>query len=61
MGGAHSPTTLFLHQSGVQAVIAKSFAFIYARNQPNMSLLGVIVKDEAFYSLAIEGADVEVQ
>jgi homoaconitate hydratase len=44
----------------VQAVIAKSFAFIYARNQPNMSLLGVIVKDEDFYTRASEGSYVEV-
>jgi 3-isopropylmalate dehydratase small subunit len=44
----------------VQAVIAKSFAFIYARNQPNMHLLGVLVSDEAFYELAVEGAVVEV-
>ena len=51
---------LLLLQSGVEAVIAKSFAFIYARNQPNMSLLGVVVRDEAFYAAAAEGADVEV-
>ena len=43
---------------GVQAVVAKSFAYIYGRNQPNMALLGVIVKDEGFYERAIEGSKV---
>jgi homoaconitate hydratase len=41
---------------GIQAVVAKSYAYIYGRNQPNMALLGVIVKDEGFYNLAKEGS-----
>eukprot|EP00842_Homolaphlyctis_polyrhiza_P002831 jgi/Hompol1/3549/HPOL_006604-RA len=45
---------------GIQAVIAKSYAYIYGRNQPNMALLGVVVKDEAFYELAQEGATVSI-
>lgn len=40
---------------GIQAVVAKSYAYIYGRNQPNMALLGVIVKDEGFYERAKEG------
>ena len=59
-GSSREEAVRALKQSGVGAVVAKSFAFIYARNQPNMSLLGVVVKDEAFYALAAEGADVEV-
>jgi 3-isopropylmalate dehydratase small subunit len=59
-GSSREEAVRSLKASGVQAVIAKSYAFIYARNQPNMSLLGVVVKDEAFYALAQEGADVEV-
>jgi homoaconitate hydratase len=59
-GSSREEAVRALKHSGVQAVVAKSFAFIYARNQPNMSLLGVVVKDEAFYALAGEGADVEV-
>ena len=59
-GSSREEAVKALKFSGVKAVIAKSFAFIYARNQPNMSLLGVVVKDEAFYALANEGAEVEV-
>ena len=59
-GSSREEAVRALKASGVQAVIAKSFAFIYARNQPNMHLLGVLVSDEAFYALAEEGAEVEV-
>ncbi|RLN79384.1 hypothetical protein BBJ28_00019833, partial [Nothophytophthora sp. Chile5] len=45
---------------GVQAVIAKSFAYIYARNQPNNALLGIVVTDEKFHELANEGEEVTV-
>jgi 3-isopropylmalate dehydratase small subunit len=46
--------------AGVKCVIAKSFAFIYARNQPNLGLLGVTIADEEFHSLAKDGEEVEV-
>ena len=46
--------------SGIKAVIAKSFAFIYGRNQPSLALLGIVIKDEEFYSQAEEGAEVEI-
>ncbi|KAE8903839.1 hypothetical protein PF005_g9312 [Phytophthora fragariae] len=42
----------------VQGVIAKSFAYIYARNQPNNALLGIVVTDEKFHELANEGEEV---
>ena len=59
-GSSREEAVRALKASGVQAVIAKSFAFIYARNQPNMNLLGILVREPAFYELAGEGADVEV-
>lgn len=59
-GSSREEAVRALKASGVQAVIAKSFAFIYARNQPNMHLLGVLVTDEGFYELAVEGAAVDV-
>ena len=59
-GSSREEAVRALKASGVQAVIAKSFAFIYARNQPNMHLLGVVVSDDKFYELAGEGATVEV-
>jgi len=45
---------------GVKAVIAKSYAFIYARNQPNLGLLGIIVEDSKFYELATDGVEVSI-
>ena len=42
--------------SGVQAVIVKSFAFIYSRNQPSLGLLGIVIEDEAFYEAATDNA-----
>jgi homoaconitate hydratase len=45
---------------GVKAVIAKSFAYIYNRNQANIALFGIVVDDEEFYQLAQEGATVSV-
>ncbi|KAL2002036.1 hypothetical protein VTN02DRAFT_760 [Thermoascus thermophilus] len=45
---------------GVQCVIAKSFAFIYARNQSNLGLLGIIVTDDEFYEAAQDGLDISI-
>lgn len=59
-GSSREEAVRSLKASGVQAVIAQSFAFIYARNQPNMNLMGVIVRDAEFYELAIEGSVVTV-
>ena len=44
----------------MQCVIAKSFAFIYSRNQPNFGLLGITMTDESFYEIAQDGAEVKV-
>jgi 3-isopropylmalate dehydratase small subunit len=46
--------------AGVQCVIARSFSFIYARNQPNVGLLGITITDERFFDLAEEGSEVAV-
>lgn len=46
--------------AGVICVIAKSFAFIYGRNQPNLGLLGITITDETFHEAAIEGADIDI-
>ena len=45
---------------GIQAVIAKSFGFIYGRNGPNLGLLGIVVEDESFHERVKDGAAVEV-
>ena len=44
----------------MKCVIAKTFAFIYGRNQPNIGLLGIIITDEEFYTLAVDNADIEI-
>ena len=41
---------------GVKAVIARSFAFIYSRNQPGLGLLGIEIRDDAFYDAAADDA-----
>ena len=46
--------------AGVKCVIAKSFAFIYARNQPNIGLLGITITDEDFYSEAQQGRELSI-
>ena len=41
-------------------MIARSFAFIYGRNQPSLGLLGIIMTDENFYTVALDGASIEI-
>lgn len=41
-------------------MIAKSYAFIYARNQANNGLLGIKLEDESFYELAQENVELEI-
>ncbi|GKT68748.1 aconitase family protein [Colletotrichum tofieldiae] len=45
---------------GVQCVIAKSFAFIYSRNQPSLGLWGFTIEDPLFYERAQTGTDIEI-
>ncbi|KAG7397627.1 hypothetical protein PHYBOEH_000448 [Phytophthora boehmeriae] len=59
-GSSREEAAICLKAVGVQAVIAKSFAYIYARNQPNNALLGIVVTDEKFHELANEGEEVTV-
>jgi 3-isopropylmalate dehydratase small subunit len=46
--------------AGVKCVIARSFSFIYARNQPNIGLLGITMKDDAFFAAAQQGSDISI-
>jgi aconitate hydratase/homoaconitate hydratase len=47
--------------AGIQVVIARSFAFIHKRNLVNEALGFLVVKDPAFYLLAQEGEELEVE
>lgn len=46
--------------AGVQCVIAKTFAFIYARNQSNLGLLGFEMKDPRFWEVIADGREMEI-
>jgi homoaconitate hydratase len=59
-GSSREEAAICLKAVGVKCVIAKSFAYIYARNQPNNALLGIVITDERFHELAQEGSEVTV-
>ena len=60
VGSSRENAVTALQGAGVQCVIARSFAFIYARNQPNLGMLGVVIEDDVFYQLARDGVEIEV-
>src|SRR5205807_10083122 len=51
---------LALKGAGVQAIVAKSYAFIHKRNLVNEALPFLVVHEAQFYELAKEGAEIEV-
>ncbi|MBK7863864.1 MAG: 3-isopropylmalate dehydratase [Archangiaceae bacterium] len=59
-GSSREQAVWALLGAGIQAVIAKSYAFIHKRNLVNEALPYLVVKDPAFYELAAEGVDVKV-
>jgi aconitate hydratase/homoaconitate hydratase len=59
-GSSREMAVWALQGIGIQAVIAKSFAFIHKRNLVNEALPYLVIRDEAFYDLATEGAELEV-
>jgi aconitate hydratase/homoaconitate hydratase len=59
-GSSREMAVWALQGVGIQAVIAKSFAFIHKRNLVNEALPYLVIRDEAFYDLAREGAELEV-
>lgn len=59
-GSSREQAPKALQWAGIQAVIAKSYAFIYGRNQVNNGLMGIKLQDEEFYRLAQEGEEVTI-
>ncbi|KAG9288726.1 hypothetical protein G9A89_004345 [Geosiphon pyriformis] len=59
-GSSREEAPRALKGAGIKAVIAKSYAYIYGRNQPNMALLGITVENQEFYNLAKEGVEVTI-
>lgn len=60
VGSSRENAVTALQGAGVQCVIARSFAFIYARNQPNLGLLGIVMTDDKFYELAVHGIEITI-
>ncbi|KIW15364.1 hypothetical protein PV08_05410 [Exophiala spinifera] len=58
VGSSREVAVSALKGVGVQAVVARSFAFIYGRNQPSLGLLGVTISDDAFFQAAQDGQDI---
>ena len=59
-GSSREMAVWALQGAGIQAVIARSYAFIHKRNLVNEALPYLVVTDPAFYTLATEGAELEV-
>jgi homoaconitate hydratase len=59
-GSSREQAPVVLLSAGIKATIAKSYAFIYARNQANNGLLGIRLENPEFYTLAQEGAEISV-
>ncbi|KAJ8112499.1 hypothetical protein ONZ43_g5381 [Nemania bipapillata] len=64
VGSSREMAVNALKGCGIKCVIAESFAFIYARNQPNLGLLGIQVPCEGdkkrLYDVAQMGSEIEV-
>ncbi|EED20765.1 aconitase family protein [Talaromyces stipitatus ATCC 10500] len=59
-GSSREQAVMALLGCGVQCVIAKSFAFIFQRNMPNLGLLGITISDESFYDAATDGTEISI-
>ncbi|KAH8551601.1 3-isopropylmalate dehydratase [Umbelopsis sp. PMI_123] len=60
-GSSREEAPRALKACGVKAVIARSFAYIYSRNQANFALFGIIVTDDSFYNAVTEGSEIEIK
>ena len=59
-GSSREMAVWALQGAGIQVIIARSYAFIHKRNLVNEALPYLVVGDPAFYELANEGAELEV-
>src|SRR2546425_774350 len=59
-GSSREQAVLALKGAGIQAIVAKSYAFIHKRNLVNEALPFLVVPDPRFYELAKEGEEIEV-
>ncbi|VUC35914.1 unnamed protein product [Clonostachys rosea] len=59
-GSSREDAVRALLGSGIEAVIAKGFAFIYERNQLNMGLFNLKIQDPEFYDAAVEDSVITI-
>ncbi len=59
-GSSREQAVLALKGAGIQAIVAKSYAFIHKRNLVNEAVPFLVVHDEAFYAAAAEGAEISL-
>ncbi len=59
-GSSREQAVWALKGAGVRAVIARSYAFIHKRNLVNEAVPHLVVRDEAFYAAAEDGAPIQV-
>src|SRR5437870_5537240 len=59
-GSSREQAVLALKGAGIQAIVAKSYAFIHKRNLVNEARPFLVVQDARFYELAKEGEEIEV-
>ncbi|KAL6922659.1 hypothetical protein FSST1_006685 [Fusarium sambucinum] len=59
-GSSREDAVRALQGAGVEAVIAKGFAFIYERNQLNMGLFNIKLQDPKFYELVQEDSVITI-
>jgi 3-isopropylmalate dehydratase small subunit len=59
-GSSREQAVLALKGAGIQAIVARSYAFIHKRNLVNEALPFLVLHDDAFYEAAQEGAEIEV-
>ncbi|KAF4225630.1 hypothetical protein CNMCM6457_008052 [Aspergillus fumigatiaffinis] len=59
-GSSREQAVMALLGCGLKCVIAKSFAFIFQRNMPNLGLLGITMPNESFYATAKDGSEISI-
>ena len=59
-GSSREQAVLALKGAGIQAIVAKSYAFIHKRNLVNEALPFLVVHEKELYDLASEGEEIEV-
>lgn len=59
-GSSREQAVWALQGAGIQAIIARSYAFIHKRNLVNEALPFLVIHDSRFYQLADEGAELEI-